>query len=114
MSAHATPADSRREPTAAEFRAMQQSPEFVDLKSSFRKFAFPMTAAFFLWYLLYVLLAVYDPGLYSKPVIGNVNLGVFMGLAQFATTFLITAAYIRYANKNIEPRATAIRKKMED
>lgn len=114
MSAHATPANSRREPTAAEFRAMQQSPEFLDLKHSFRKFAFPMTAAFFLWYVLYVLLAIYNPGLYSRPVIGNVNLGVFMGLAQFLTTFLITAAYIRYANREIAPRATKIRQEMED
>ncbi|APT84308.1 DUF485 domain-containing protein [Corynebacterium aquilae] len=113
MSAQATPRDSRREPTAAEFRAMQASPEFQDLKHTFRKFTFPMTACFFIWYVIYVLLAIYNPGLYSKSIAGNVNLGVFMGLAQFLTTFIITALYIRYANTEIEPRATKIREEME-
>lgn len=104
----------RREPTAQEFREMQQSPEFRDLKSAFRSFTFPMSVAFFIWYILYVLMATYMPDFMGKPVVGSVNMGIFLGFAQFLTTFLITWIYIRYANKNIEPRAAAIRAAMED
>lgn len=103
----------RREPTAQEFREMQVSPEFVELKKTFRSFTFPMSIAFFVWYLAYVLMATYMPDLMGKQVFGSVNVGVVLGFAQFATTFLITWIYIKYANKNIEPRAAAIRQEME-
>ena len=48
----------------------------------------------------------------AKPFLG-LNLGLWLGIAQFITTFLITWAYVVYANKNIEPRAAAIREEME-
>ena len=63
--------------------------------------------------LAYVLMATYMPDLMGKQVFGSVNVGVVLGFAQFATTFLITWIYIKYANKNIEPRAAAIRQEME-
>lgn len=103
----------RHEPTAAEFRAMQASPEFIDLKKTFRRFTFPVSVAFFVWYLTYVLLAIYGGGFFAKPVFGNINVGVLFGLLQFVTTYLITALYIRYANREIEPRAARIREEME-
>ena len=42
----------RREPSADEFIAMQKSPQFQKLRSTYRKFTFPMTLAFMVWYLL--------------------------------------------------------------
>src|SRR6478735_5864279 len=38
---------------------MQNSPEFDQLRSKFRKFVFPLTALFLAWYFLYVLLSVF-------------------------------------------------------
>lgn len=104
---------TRREPTAAEFRAMQNSAQFQDLRKTFRSFTFPMSAAFFIWFVGYVLVATYNPNLMGKVVFGNVNLGIILGFLQFVTTFLITWIYIKFANKEIEPRATAIRQEME-
>ena len=106
-------APQRRQPTAQEFREMQNSEQFHKLKKTYRSFTFPMSLAFFTWYLLYVLVAIYAPGFMGKNVIGHINMGVLLGLAQFVTTFLITWIYIRYANKNIEPQAAAIREQME-
>ncbi|MEJ5927631.1 DUF485 domain-containing protein [Corynebacterium sp. H128] len=103
----------RREPTAAEFRAMQSSPQFQELRSTFRSFTFPMSIVFFVWFIGYVLVATYMPDLMGKIIFGNVNLGIILGLLQFLTTFLITWIYIKFANKNIEPRAAAIRQAME-
>lgn len=104
---------TRREPTAAEFRAMQTSQQFKELRSTFRNFTFPMSVAFFVWFVGYVLVATYMPEAMGTKLLGEVNLGIILGLLQFVTTFLITWIYIKYANKNIEPRAAAIRQEME-
>ncbi|MDO5097341.1 MAG: DUF485 domain-containing protein [Corynebacterium sp.] len=109
----AAQAPQRRQPTAQEFRDMQASPQFAELKRTYRSFTFPMSVAFFVWYVAYVISAIYFPSFMAQPVIGSINMGVIAGFAQFATTFLITWIYIRYANKNIEPQAAAIREAME-
>lgn len=107
------PIQQRREPTAADFVAMQKSPEFQALRSKFRGFAFPTSVAFFVWYIAYVVVATFLPEAMSVELIPGFNVGLLLGLAQFVTTFLITWIYIRFANKNLEPRQTAIREAME-
>lgn len=99
--------------TAAEFERAQASPEFQELRRRVRTFAFPMTAAFLLWYLTYVLLSTYAVEFMSTPVIGHVNLGLLFGLAQFVTTFGITFAYVRHANRRLDPIADKIRTELE-
>lgn len=89
------------------------SPEFVELRRRLRVFVFPMTALFLAWYLLYVLLADYAHGFMSIRLIGNINVGLVLGLLQFASTFLITAAYVRYANRRLDPVAEKIRHQVE-
>ncbi|MFP7366550.1 DUF485 domain-containing protein [Corynebacterium callunae] len=103
----------RRQPTPQEFREMQASAEFGELRSKFRSFAFPMSVAFFVWYILYVLVATFASDWMGTPVFGAINIGVLFGIAQFITTFAITYIYILYANKNLEPLQTSIRQKME-
>ena len=63
--------------------------------------------------LLYVVLAIYAPGFMSTRVAGNINLGLVLGLLQFVTTFGITAAYVRFANRTLDPQATALREDLE-
>ena len=99
--------------TPEEYRAAQDSPEFVELKRRFRRFAFPMTVAFLAWYLLYVLLSTYASDFMSTRVFGNVNLGLLLGLAQFVTTFAITHLYVAHANKNTDPIADEMRQRLE-
>lgn len=91
---------------------MQKSEEFQALRSAYRSFTFPMSVAFFLWYVMYVLLSIFLPSTMGVPFLG-MNVGLWLGVLQFVTTFLITWAYVKYANKNIEPKAAAIRAEME-
>ena len=72
-----------------------------------------MTIAFLVWYFAYVLMSTYAEVLMATPVIGNLNLGILLGLSQFVMTFLITWLYIRHANKNLDPIATKIREELE-
>ncbi|AGF71836.1 DUF485 domain-containing protein [Corynebacterium halotolerans] len=91
---------------------MQASPQFGKLRKTYRSFTFPMSVAFFIWYIAYVLTATYFPEQMGQPFLG-LNVGLWLGLAQFLTTFLITYIYVVYANKNIEPQAAEIREEME-
>jgi uncharacterized membrane protein (DUF485 family) len=89
------------------------SAEFQQLRTRLRRFVFPMTALFLLWYLLYVLLADYAHGFMSTKVVGNINIGLIFGLLQFVSTFVITGLYVRYANRKLDPIAEKIREDLD-
>ncbi|MEV0673163.1 DUF485 domain-containing protein [Mycobacterium sp. NPDC050441] len=100
-------------PTGEQFLAMQASPEFQELRTRLRRFVFPMTAFFLVWYGLYVALGAFAHDFMAIRVFGNINVGLLIGLGQFLTTFLITGLYVRFANRELDPRATAIREELE-
>ncbi len=87
--------------------------DFQELRRRLRRFVFPMSAAFLLWYLLYVLLASYAPAFMGIKVAGNINLGLLMGLLQFVSTFAITMLYVRYAARRLDPLAADLRVRIE-
>ncbi len=100
-------------PTGEQFLAMQASPEFQELRTRLRRFVFPMTAFFLVWYGLYVALGAFAHDFMAIRVFGNINVGLLIGLGQFLTTFLITGLYVRFANRELDPRAAAIREELE-
>jgi len=100
-------------PGGIDYIAVEESPPFQELKRKQRSFIFPMAAFFLVWYFVYVLLAAYAHDFMATPVFGSVNIGLLMGLGQFVTTFVITMWYVSYANKTLDPRATAIREELE-
>lgn len=91
----------------------QASPEFAELRARLRRFVFPMTAFFLVWYATYVVLGAFAHDFMATKVWGNVNVGLLIGLGQFLTTFVITGLYVRFANRELDPRATAIRERLE-
>ena len=95
------------------FVAVQASPEFQELRDRLRRFVFPMTAVFLLWYFVYVMLGAFAHDFMATRVWGAINVGLIIGLGQFLTTFLITGLYVRFANREIDPRASAIRAELE-
>ena len=96
-----------------QFVAVQASPEFQELRNRLRRFVFPMTAVFLLWYFAYVLLGAFAHDFMATKVWGNINIGILIGLGQFVSTFLITFIYVRFANRELDPRAAAIRSELE-
>ncbi|MFD0370663.1 DUF485 domain-containing protein [Streptomyces sp. NPDC059071] len=101
------------QPTTEQFVEVQESAEFGELRRTYRSFAFPLTIAFIAWYLLYVLLSNYAGGFMGTKVFGNVNMALVLGLGQFATTFLIAWLYSRHAADRLDPKAEAIKHRME-
>ncbi|KAA5836142.1 DUF485 domain-containing protein [Saccharopolyspora hirsuta] len=98
---------------AETWAAAQSSPEFTALRRKLRNFVFPVSALFLAWYLVYVLLADYAHGFMSIKLVGNINIGLVLGLLQFVSTFAITTWYVRYANRNLDPVAEGIRESLE-
>ena len=94
--------------------AMQDSPEFAQLRTKFRRFVFPLTALFLAWYFLYVLLSVFAKDFMGTRVAGNVTWGLVLGLLQFVSTFVITMVYARWADRVFDPEAEALARKMGD
>ena len=92
---------------------VQRSAEFGNLRRTFRRFVFPMTVAFFLWYALYVLLSAYARGFMSIKLVGNINVALLFGLLQFVSTFLIAWYYSRYAATKLDPLADKIGAELE-
>ncbi|MGW2305009.1 DUF485 domain-containing protein [Streptomyces sp. NPDC001809] len=113
------PRDGTEDPTGPagpgtqQFIEVQEGAEFGELRRTYRSFAFPLTLAFIAWYLLYVLLSNYAGGFMGTKVLGNINVALVLGLGQFATTFLIAWLYSRHAADRLDPKADAIRKRME-
>ncbi|MFB7331489.1 DUF485 domain-containing protein [Streptomyces adustus] len=102
-----------RLPSTEEFVAVQESAEFGELRRSYRSFAFPLTVAFIAWYLLFVLLSSYAGDFMGTKLFGNVNVALVLGLAQFLTTFLIAWWTARHAADRLDPKAEAIKSRME-
>jgi uncharacterized membrane protein (DUF485 family) len=98
-----------RPPDSDQWTEVQSSAEFVELRRRLRVFVFPMTALFLVWYLTYVVLADYAHDFMSTRVVGNINVGLVLGLLQFVSTFVITTLYVRYANRKLDPLAQKLR-----
>lgn len=99
--------------SSPDWTEIQNSAEFTELRRRLRGWAFPMTVAFLVWYLLYVLLSAYAHEFMSTKVFGNINIGLIFGLLQFVSTFVITGLYVRHANRKLDPLSDKIRGDIE-
>ena len=69
------------------------TPEFAQLRSRYRSFVVPATAAFLAWYLLYVVMSNWAADFMNTQVVGNINVALVFGLLQFVTTFGLAWVY---------------------
>lgn len=95
------------------YQEVQASDDFQDLRRRFRRFVFPLTGLFLAWYFLYVALAAYAKGFMSHQVLGNINVGLVLGLLQFVSTFAIAMIYARWADREFDPTADRLRAEIE-
>ena len=100
-------------PVEESYVAMQESADFQELRKRYRGWVLPVAAASLVWYFAYVLLTTYAPGFMSEQVVGNINVGLIAGLLQFVSTFVVTALYIRHADKVLDPASSRLREQFE-
>nr|WP_255622285.1 DUF485 domain-containing protein [Tessaracoccus sp. OS52] len=87
--------------------------QYQSLRGTFRRFAFPMTMASLVSYFTYVLLSIYAEGFMAQPLLGALNVGMALGLTQFAITWIWTAIYVRYAQRRLDPAASDLKAQLE-
>ena len=102
---------NKKEPNWGE---VEKSEDFKTLRNEHRSFVLPLSAAFLVWYFFYVLLAAYAPAFMATPVIGSINMGLILGLAQFITTWAITMWYVKRANSVHDPLAKKVYSQIEN
>jgi uncharacterized membrane protein (DUF485 family) len=105
--------ESPAKPPTVDWEEVESTEEFKELRRKRRGFVLPMALLFLLWYLLYVLLADYAHDFMAYKLLGNINVGLVLGLLQFVSTFVITGLYVRFANRNLDPVADRIRERIE-
>ena len=88
--------------------------DFAELRRRYRRFAFPATVAFMVWYITYVVCNLWARDFMNTPVYGNINVALVFGLLQFVSTFAIAWLYARHAAKALDPLSTKIREEFEE
>jgi uncharacterized membrane protein (DUF485 family) len=103
--------------SAAKHEAYQRihaSEDFTALRKAFRGFVFPVTVAFMVWYLTYVICSNWATGFMETKVVGNVNVALVFGLLQFVSTFLIAYLYAQFAAKKLDPIAGRLQRQYDE
>ncbi len=98
----------------AAYERIHASDDFARLKKAYTGFVVPMTLAFLVWYLLYVLCSNYASGFMNTYLFGNINVALVFGLLQFVTTFGIAYWYAKYSVQKMDPIADALRDDFEN
>ena len=80
-----------RPPGAQSWAEVHASEDFQRLRSRLRRFVFPMTALFLVWYLTYVVMADYAHDFMSIKLVGNINIGLISACRSSVPAFAITA-----------------------
>ena len=96
------------------YQRIRASDDFAELRKSYRGFVIPMTIAFMVWYLLYVVASNWAHDFMSTKVFGNINIALIFGLLQFVSTFVIAWLYSRHSDKVLDPLSDKIKDEFDE
>jgi uncharacterized membrane protein (DUF485 family) len=117
------PRDPSRSPTTGRMAAEEavtateavgKDPEMVELERRHRRFVWPATAFFLIYYLALNLLAGTSPDLMGTKLVGEFTFGYLFALSQFVMAFVVAWVYSRWAARRIDPLATDLREKLHE
>lgn len=109
MTTENVPSTSGQDLESDRYILLQQSPEFRRLRSRVRACVCTITAIFMSWFLLTIFLAGWAPGFFAIEVSGRINVGFLFGVSQVLLTMVLTAVYLSYARRRIDPLAEQVR-----
>ncbi len=92
--------------------AVGKDPEMIELENRHRRFVWPATAFFLVYYLALNVLAGTSPGLMGRKLFGQFTFGYLFALSQFLMAFIVAWVYSRWAASRIDPLATDLREKL--
>jgi uncharacterized membrane protein (DUF485 family) len=92
--------------------AVGKDPEMVELERRHRRFVWPATAFFLIYYLSLNVLAGTAPDLMGTKVFGEFTFGYLFALSQFVMAFVVAWVYTSWAKRRIDPLAADLREKL--
>ena len=94
--------------------AVGKDPEMVELERRHRRFVWPATAFFLVYYMALNVLAGTAPDLMGTKLFGEFTFGYLFALSQFLMAFVVAWVYSRWAASRMDPLATDLREKLRD
>jgi uncharacterized membrane protein (DUF485 family) len=92
--------------------AVGKDPEMVELEHRHRRFVWPATVFFLVYYMALNILAGTSPDLMGRKLFGEFTFGYLFALSQFLMAFVVAWVYSRWAARRIDPLATDLREKL--
>jgi uncharacterized membrane protein (DUF485 family) len=112
---HTSGADGHARVGEFDWRAIERSPEFVELVQSRRRFTTPAAIVFFSWMLLFLFLMAFAEDFMGTQIVDGLPLAWVFAASQVFMTWALTWLYLRKADREWEPlerraaeRATAV------
>lgn len=97
---------------AASCALVRENPRFQALVRKRNRYAFLFAALIVVAYFAFILAIAFRPGWLARPALPGMtaNLGMLLGLAIIVLTVVLTALYVRRANREFDPEAMEIRR----
>jgi uncharacterized membrane protein (DUF485 family) len=92
--------------------AVGKDPEMIELERRHRRFVWPVTAFFLIYYMSLNVLAGTAPDLMGTKVFGEFTFGYLFALSQFLMAFVVAWVYSRWAATRMDPLAADLREKL--
>ena len=92
--------------------AVGKDPEMVELERRHRRFVWPTTIFFLVYYMALNVLAGTSPDLMGKKLFGQFTFGYLFALSQFVMAFVVAWVYTSWAKRRIDPLASDLRERL--
>ncbi|MET8163315.1 DUF485 domain-containing protein [Streptomyces sp. NPDC005329] len=89
----------------------RHSGDLAALRSAYRRLRRTATLAALGSFMVYVLLSCYAPALMGATIVGELSLGMALGVFQLVVTFAAVFWYGRGAQRSVDPLARAVRER---
>ena len=93
---------------------LAQDERYIRLVRRRSRFAWMLTAIMLVIYFGYILLIAFRRDLLATPIgSGVTSIGIPIGIAVILVGIVLTAVYVRHANRHFDPELEALRKDYE-
>lgn len=105
--------DSDPPPLSAATRALLQDPDFLRLVKRRNAVSLGLTLLAAGVYYGFLLLLAYGKPVLARPFSGNITLGIPLGIGVILASWLLTGAYVRWANREYDALVSRVRAKAQ-
>ena len=93
-------------------RSMLDSPQFKQMVTTRWTVSVALTAALFVVYYGYILMIAVDKTVMARRIGEVTTLGIPLGVAVIVLSWVLTAAYVVWANRSYDPEVARLRDRL--